>query len=234
MRWWQEPGARQRGQEMWTDYRYLAARLVPNMSHDCIHIRHFLDRQALLLLSRDSNSTYSDAISTRSLLWPLTPRTYTNACKTFFSVFLISWRELIYNFSSCFTSVFIFSGGWQAILSGNHVDNIFLSPSPAIFSTSPCASHKYLSCWPIVISLHFQEFPSWLSLRSHFKWLNQWFIHLFICLCFYSLTQHILISAYDVLATILRLILCFLLNYSFHFGYYVFHYRARFLCLFAI
>lgn len=207
------------------------------MSHDCIHIRHFLDRQALFLLATASNSTYTDAISMWSLLWPPTPRTYTNAYKTFFSVFLISWRERIYNLSSCFTSVFIFSGGWQATLSGNHVENIFLSPSPAIFSTSPRArwmNHKYLSCWPIVISLHFQEFSSWLSFRSHFKWLNQWFIHLFICLCFYPLTQHILISAYDVLTTILRLILCFLLNYSFHFGYYLFHHRARFLCLFAI
>lgn len=155
-----EPG---REEELWTEYRYLAARLVPNMSHDCIHIRHFLDGQALLLLSTDSNSTYIDALSTWRLLWPSTPRTYTNACKTFFSVFLISRRELIYNFSPCFTSVFIFSGGWPATLSRNHVDNIFLSPSPAEFSTSPCArwmSHKYLSRWPIVISLHFQEFPS--------------------------------------------------------------------------
>lgn len=120
-----------------------------------LHSYHMSPARPSLFLSTDTNSTHTDAFSTWSLLWPLVPRTYINACKLFFSVPLFhkgnSFTKLVLVFITCFFSQ----------VDGTHYEQkpccyTFNIPSSLV---SPTSSHaawidcKHLSRWPTMILL---------------------------------------------------------------------------------
>lgn len=140
----------------------------------------------------ESNSPYMDAISTQSLFWPSTPRTYTGTCKSFSSVSFISKRELIYNFSSYFHRIYIFSGECQAIWAEVRLITFFYLPPPSLYFPLHLAQGEWTvnicpvdQLWSCSTSKNFPAGSlSGLILNC------DTIVHSFICFCFYWFTQH--------------------------------------------
>lgn len=137
------------------------------------------------------NSSYLDVISTQNHFSPSTPRTYTNACKNFSSVSLISKTELIYISSSSFHRICIFSGKCQAIWAEIMLIFLYLPP-PTPYSPL----HLVQGQWTVNICPVDQLWSCSTSKNVPAGSLSglilncETIIHSFICFCFYWFTQH--------------------------------------------
>ena len=121
-------------------------------------------------------------------------------------------------------------------MSGNHVDTSSYLPPPQYFplhlvqggwTINICPVDQLCSCSTSKNSPGGSL--SGFTLNDTTNQSSSSIIHLFISLCFYTFTQHILIKC-----TIRELIFCLLLNYPFHLGCCALYHRARPLLLFAI
>lgn len=121
----------------------------------------------------------------------------------FFSLhLLISQRKLIYNVSSCFLSIFIFSSGWRAIWVEIMLIHLFtfLRLSISHFILCRWMNHNINICPVDQLCCYSTSKNSPGGSLSGFtsndttNQSSSSVIHLFITLCFYSFTQHILIK----------------------------------------